>query len=48
MFYFCSRTPLMLACTKDNQETVQLLLEAGADPSRTNKDGWNCFQIAVR
>ena len=40
----------MLACTKPNLEMVNLLLDAGADSDTAlkNKDGWNCFHIAVR
>ena len=38
----------MLACTKSNTEVVQLLLDAGADSTLRNKDGWNSFHIASR
>ncbi|XP_059089525.1 ankyrin repeat domain-containing protein 16-like [Tigriopus californicus] len=42
-------TPLMLACTKaENGPIVQLLLSAGADASRVNKDGWTAFHLASR
>lgn len=41
-------TPLMLACTKNNLEIIQYLIEAGADPKLRNKDGWNSFHIACR
>ncbi len=42
------RTPLMLACTKDDVETVRLLVENGASLSLRNKDGWTSFHIACR
>ncbi|KER24595.1 hypothetical protein T265_14385 [Opisthorchis viverrini] len=29
-------------------DCVELLLQHGADPSFTNKDGWNCLHVAVR
>ncbi|KAF5396202.1 Ankyrin repeat domain-containing protein 16 [Paragonimus heterotremus] len=29
-------------------ECVRLLLQHGADPSFTNKDGWNCLHVAAR
>lgn len=41
-------TPLMLACTKNNLEIVQLLVSNGADVSLKNKDGWTAFHIACR
>jgi hypothetical protein len=42
------RTPLMLACSKDNLEVIRVLVEAGASLVAVNKDGWNCFHIAAR
>lgn len=41
-------TPLMLACTKQNEEIVRILVEHGASLTLRNKDGWNCFQLACR
>ncbi|XP_013412399.1 ankyrin repeat domain-containing protein 16-like [Lingula anatina] len=41
-------TPLMLACTKTNLEVIQELIQRGANISLKNKDGWNCFHLAVR
>ena len=42
-------TALMLACTKEgNLDCVKTLTNANADPGLTNKDGWTCFQLAVR
>ena len=38
----------MLACTKSNSEIVRVLLAAGANVERINKDGWNSFHLAVR
>ena len=38
----------MLACTKDNLETVQCLVESGASLSLRNKDGWTPLHIACR
>lgn len=44
----CTRTPLMLACTKDNRAMVESLIHNGASLSLKNKDGWNSFHIACR
>ncbi|XP_028406323.1 ankyrin repeat domain-containing protein 16-like [Dendronephthya gigantea] len=41
-------TPLMLACTKDNMDIISELIEAGANPKLSNKDGWTAFHIATR
>ncbi|KAK3733859.1 hypothetical protein RRG08_031799 [Elysia crispata] len=41
-------TPLMLACTKQSLNVIDLLLGAGADPCLKNKDGWNSFHLASR
>ncbi|NXE54733.1 ANR16 protein, partial [Casuarius casuarius] len=41
-------TPLMMACTRQNLEVIQHLVEHGANPMLKNKDGWNCFHIASR
>ncbi|XP_035166937.1 ankyrin repeat domain-containing protein 16, partial [Oxyura jamaicensis] len=41
-------TPLMMACTRQNLEVIEGLVEHGADPLLKNKDGWNCFHIASR
>ncbi len=38
----------MLACTKQNDVIVKLLIEHGASPSLRNKDGWNSFHLACR
>ena len=42
------RTSLMLACTKDNREMVEILVGYGASLALKNKDGWNSFHIACR
>ena len=41
-------TPLMLACTKQDNVIVRLLIEHGASPTLRNKDGWNSFHLACR
>lgn len=41
-------TPLMLACTKQNLDIIQILTENGASPTLRNKDGWNSFHLACR
>ncbi|TPP64506.1 hypothetical protein FGIG_04920 [Fasciola gigantica] len=52
-------TPMMLACAGPGREgsatdvasyveCVRILLEHGADLTFTNKDGWNCLQLACR
>ncbi|OQR68288.1 ankyrin repeat domain-containing protein 16-like [Tropilaelaps mercedesae] len=42
-------TPLMLACTRnDNEAMVGLLLRKGARATLRNKDGWTPFHIATR
>lgn len=41
-------TPLMLACAKNNFAVIKALINAGADPSLQNKDGWNSFHLACR
>lgn len=38
----------MLACTKKQEEVVEILLSAGANPRFQNKDGWNSLHIAAR
>ena len=38
----------MLACTRNNLDIIQLLIKNNADINQVNKDGWNCFQIAIR
>lgn len=45
---FSFRTPLMMACTRQNLEVIKELVEHGANPLLKNKDGWNCFHIASR
>ena len=42
------RTPLMLACTRDDIEVVRILVSHGASLKLTNKDGWTPFHIACR
>ena len=42
------RTSLMLACTKDSREMVEILVGYGASLALKNKDGWNSFHIACR
>lgn len=43
-------TPLMLACTKDNLDVLQTLIEQGGATydDLKNKDGWTAFHIACR
>ncbi|KAH3880250.1 ankyrin repeat domain-containing protein 16-like [Dreissena polymorpha] len=41
-------TPLMLACSKVDLYVVQELVNHGANLKLKNKDGWNCFHVAVR
>ena len=43
-----TRTPLMLACTKESAATVAALLRREASLFLVNKDGWNAFHIACR
>jgi ankyrin repeat protein len=38
----------MLACTKDDLDLIQFLVENGADIEYCNKDGWNALHISVR
>ena len=38
----------MLACTKDDQGMVKVLVRAGASLSLKNKDGWTPFHVACR
>lgn len=45
---FSFRTPLMMACTRQNLEVIKELVEHGANLLLKNKDGWNCFHIASR
>ncbi|XP_076325016.1 uncharacterized protein LOC143232883 isoform X5 [Tachypleus tridentatus] len=40
------KTPLMLACTKNNLSVIRALVECGANLLLQNKDGWNSFHIA--
>ncbi|XP_022238237.1 ankyrin repeat domain-containing protein 16-like isoform X2 [Limulus polyphemus] len=42
------KTPLMLACTKNNLNVIRALVEGGANLLLRNKDGWNSFHIACR
>ncbi|CAB0028334.1 unnamed protein product [Trichogramma brassicae] len=39
------RTPLHVALALDNEETVELLLRAGADPNLANEDRWTPLHI---
>ena len=38
----------MLACTKDSNEMVEILVDCGASLGRKNKDGWTPFHVACR
>ena len=38
----------MLACTKENKDIVNVLLQNQASLSLRNKDGWTPFHIACR
>ncbi len=40
-------TPLMLAAGKANSGAVKILLEYGADPNLTDKDGWSAKTWAI-
>ena len=40
------RTPLESAASNNNVETAKLLLDAGADPNRENKDGGSAYAAA--
>ena len=42
-----SKTPLMWAADFDQPHTVELLLERGANPSLTNKDGLTALDFAL-
>jgi len=45
---FSGSTPLLSACWHDSQylpDIVNLLLEYGADPRKTNKFGWCCLNV---
>lgn len=41
-------TPLMLACTKNNENIVRFLVSNGANLQLENKDGWTSFHLACR
>jgi ankyrin repeat protein len=41
-------TPLMMAAREGKESTVRLLLEAGADASRKNSEGYTAAEIAAR
>ena len=41
-------TPLMLACTKNDENVIRILVENGACINLHNKDGWNSFHLACR
>lgn len=47
-YSFIIRTPLMLACTKDNLDVISVLIQKGASLKMKNKDGWAPFHIACR
>ena len=38
----------MLACTRNDLNIIKFLFDHGSDIYIRNKDGWNCFHIAVR
>jgi len=40
------QTPLHVACSRDHLQVVDILLNAGSDPSLTDKDGWTALRIA--
>jgi len=42
------RTPLMLACTRDNLDVIRELVLHGANSQLCNKDGWNALHLAAR
>ncbi len=46
--YTTGETPLMLASSLANFEIVKILVEAGADISKTNGDGWSAIFYAIR
>ena len=41
-------TPLMRACEKGNKDTINVLLNAGADPNITHADGETCLHDSAR
>ena len=38
----------MLACTRSDLNIIKFLIENGSNIYIKNKDGWNCFHVAVR
>ena len=40
-------TPLQTATLTGNLDIVRLMIRFGADPSRTNRDGWSTLHIAA-
>ena len=41
------RTPLLLGCFYRHMDSVKVLLEAGADPTITDKEGLSCLHAAI-
>ena len=45
---FAEMTPLMAACASGHQAGAEALMLCGADPSKRNKDGTSCWDLAKR
>ena len=42
-----NRTPVMIACENGNENVINVLLSAGADPNIADADGYTCLHDAV-